>query len=137
MEVHDRKFTAKLFDQRNTLPIYINHMPYLDRNIPSKIFYASVGSEILNIVRITTDLVNMVTHVNLLLIWMKKKGNECTRIISLLNKIFVKYFKIYHKLSFKSNEFIKLFSLELFVDMCMYMHIFMCICKYLLCNLCV
>ena len=110
MEVHDRKFTAKLFDQRNTLPIYINHMSYLDRNIPSKIFYASIGSEILNIVRITTDLVNMVTHVNLLLIWMKKKGNECTRVISLLNKIFLKYFKIYHK----SNEFIKLFSLELF-----------------------
>ena len=114
MEVHDRKFTAKLFDQRNTLPIYINHMPYLDRNIPSKIFYTSIGSEILNIVRITTDLVNMVTLVNRLLIQMKKKGNECTRIISLSNKIFVKYFKTYHKLSVKSNEFIKLFSLELF-----------------------
>ena len=68
MEVHDRKFTAKLFDQRNTLPIYINHMPYLDRNIPSKIFYTSIGSEILNIVRITTVLVNMVTLVNRLLI---------------------------------------------------------------------
>ena len=49
-------------------------MPYLDSNIPSKVFYASVGSEILRIARI--DLINMVTRDDLLLIRMKKQGSE-------------------------------------------------------------
>ena len=43
-------------------------MPYLDSNIPSKIVYVSVDSEILRIARVTTDLINLVTLVNLLLI---------------------------------------------------------------------
>ena len=50
-------------------------MPYLDSNIPSKIFYALVGSEILRIAGTTTDLINMVARVNLLLIRMKKQGS--------------------------------------------------------------
>ena len=49
-------------------------MPYLDSNIPSKVFYALVGSEILRIAR--TDLINMVTRDDLLLIRMKKQGSE-------------------------------------------------------------
>ena len=65
-------------------------MPYLDSNIPSKIIYVSVDSEILRITRITTDLINFVTHVNLLLIWMKKRGSECVLTIDLLKKIFGK-----------------------------------------------
>ena len=45
---------------------YISPIPYLDNNIPSKIFYISIGSEILQITRRTVDLINMVvTHVNL------------------------------------------------------------------------
>ena len=56
-------------------------MPYLDSNIPFKIFYASVGSEILCIARTTTDLINTVTRVNPFLIQMKKQGSECVHSI--------------------------------------------------------
>ena len=45
-EVLDRKCITKLFDKTDTFPFYINYMAHLDSNIPSKIFYASVGSEI-------------------------------------------------------------------------------------------
>ena len=45
-------------------------MLYLHSNIPSKIFYASISSEITRIVRKTTNLINIVTHVNPLLIKM-------------------------------------------------------------------
>ena len=71
---HDWKFTTKLFDKRDTFPFYINCKSYLDSNIPSKIFSASVGSEILGIARTTIDLINMVTRDNLLLIWVKNQG---------------------------------------------------------------
>ena len=86
-------------------------MPYLDSNILSKIFYALVGSEILRIAGTTTDLINMVARVNLLLIRMKKQGNECAHITSLLKKILGKRFKVFHKLLDTANEFIKVFSL--------------------------
>ena len=44
IEVHDRKFKTKLFDKRGAFP-------YLDSTIPSKIFHALVGSEILPVFR--------------------------------------------------------------------------------------
>ena len=74
MEVHDRKFATKLLGKKGTFPIYINHMSYLGSNMLSKIFYASVGSEVLHIARTTTDLINIMSTVNVLLIWMKKAG---------------------------------------------------------------
>lgn len=55
-EIHDRKSRTQLFDQRAKFPVYINHMSYLDSNVPSKIFHASIDSEILRITRTTTDV---------------------------------------------------------------------------------
>ena len=52
---HDIKFTIKLFDKRNVFPFYINRMLYLNCNMPSKILYVSVGSEILRIARTSAD----------------------------------------------------------------------------------
>ena len=59
-----------------------------ESNITSKIFYASAGSDILRFARTTTDLINIATSVNLLLIEVKKQGGKCVRIISLLKKSF-------------------------------------------------
>ena len=86
-------------------------MPYLGSNITSKIFHASIGSEILRIIKRRTDLINMIAHVNNLLIEIKKPGSECTRIFSLLKKIFWKHFKVFHQFADTAVEFIKLFSL--------------------------
>ena len=71
-------------------------MPYLSNNIPSKIFHASVGSEILRLFKRTACLINMIAYVNLLLIKIKKPGSEGTRIVSLLKRIFGKHFKLFH-----------------------------------------
>ena len=56
-------------------------MLYFDSKKPYKIFYASIASEILLIARTTTDLINMLKRVNLLLIQKKKQGSECPHII--------------------------------------------------------
>ena len=88
IDVHDEKFPTMLFAKRVAFPIYNNRIPYLDSYIPSKLFIDSVKSEMIRIVRTTSDLINMITHANLLLIWMKKQGSECDCIISLLEKIF-------------------------------------------------
>lgn len=74
LDVIDRAFTSKLIDNTYVFPVYINHKHYLDSSILSKIFYTSVISEIL----CTTNLINMVTHVNPLLLLMKKRNSEFT-----------------------------------------------------------
>ena len=125
LEPHDMKFTTKLFHKRNVFPFHINHMPYLNSSIPLEIYYATISSEILRNNRTTTDLINMVICVNLLLIRMKKQSSECTRIISLLKEIFAKHFKVFHKLADIADKFIKLFSLHVYFYVSMY--VYMCI----------
>ena len=65
IEVHDKKFTTELLDKRDAF-FHINDMPYLDRNISSKMCYTSICFEILHIARTTTYLINTVNHANLL-----------------------------------------------------------------------
>ena len=89
IEVHNRKLTTGLFDKKVIFPFFLSCIPY-DSNIPFPIFYASIGSEFLCFTRPLTDLINMVTHVNLLLIQMERQGSECTSITSSLKKIFGK-----------------------------------------------
>ena len=72
IEAFDKKFTTILLGKRDAFAFYINRMAYLYMDIPSKMFYALVGSEFLRFVSTTTDLINIATRVNLLLIWMEK-----------------------------------------------------------------
>ena len=62
-------------------------MPYLDSNIPSKIFYASIASEVVRIARTTMDLINMV----------KRKSKLQVNVpVSIMKKVYgkhsIKYF---------------------------------------------
>ena len=45
IEVLYRKFTTELFDKRDAFHFNINCIPYLNSNIPSEIFYASIFSD--------------------------------------------------------------------------------------------
>ena len=96
IDVHDRRFTLSCLIKRYVFPFNINCMPSLDSYIPSKIFCTSIGCEILHVSRTVRSLINMVTHVDLLLMWMKKQSSECTHIISVLKMIFGKHFKVFH-----------------------------------------
>ena len=58
-------------------------------------------------------------------------------IITLLKKVLEKNFKVSHRFANTSDELIKLFSLKLFLCLCMY--VFLCICmhvrKFYVCNM--
>ena len=81
IEVHNRTFTTDWFDNSDAFPFYTNQMLYLHSNTPPKNAYGSIDPEILRYTRIATDLTDIVTHVYLLLIRMKKQDSECTGII--------------------------------------------------------
>ena len=109
-ETHDKKLTRKLFDKKDVFSFYINRIPYLDINIQSKIFYASIGFEIILTARTIANLINMVTCADSLLIPLIKQSSDCTRIIWLLKKIFGKHFKAFHTFANTADLFTSLIS---------------------------
>ena len=118
-------------------PFHFNRMLYLDSNIPSQIFYASIESENLRIARTATtkELINVVTRVNSLLIRMKNQGSEHILTISLLKKVFRKHFKIIHKFTVQLMNLSSSFLCNYFY-LCVYVY-FMCIVCAYVCFMCV
>ena len=62
-------------------------MPHLTSNIPSKMFYAVYGTEILRIVRITSSKVNFINHCPALISRMVSLGVSANTISKTLSKI--------------------------------------------------
>ena len=54
--IENKKFKTHLCDMRDAFPFSIVYMPHLDYKIPSNIYYASIGSEILRLPRTTSLL---------------------------------------------------------------------------------
>ena len=55
MNIKECKLNAALYDKRDASPFSIVRMPYCDSNLPSKIFHASIISEILHLARINSE----------------------------------------------------------------------------------
>ena len=47
----NNNFETSLYDKRDTFPFSIVRMPFLYSNMPTKMFYSSLGAEILRIAR--------------------------------------------------------------------------------------
>ena len=60
INIRDDKFVISLYDKHNTFPFSIVRMPYLESNIPSKMFYSAFGSEILRFARNTSNFKRLV-----------------------------------------------------------------------------
>ena len=58
IQISNRQFISSLFDKRDDFPFSIVRMPFRTNNIPSKIFYSSIGAEVLRIARTTSNNVD-------------------------------------------------------------------------------
>ena len=67
---------------------------------------------------------------------MKKQGNECVSIISLLKKIFVKHFKVFHKFADMAYDIMKVCECTFLCKyVCAHVH-FMCVIYVCMCIYC-
>ena len=96
LSIVDRKFNMKLFDKRDSFPFDIVRMPYASSNMPSKIFYSSIGAEILRVARATTEKECFCSSSKKLIERMKNQGGKEHRIVKTLNKSFGKHSKEPH-----------------------------------------
>ena len=101
----DGKFRTSLFDKRDSFPFSIVRMPYKSSNIPSRIFYASLGAEILRIGRTTMTLECFVASSKCLIGRMIKQGGEKFVIIKVLKKLFGRH-DVFLKFATNAKDFI-------------------------------
>ena len=118
------------YDKSDTILRYINRMPYMNSNIPSKIFYASD----LKFYILPRQKQNMIQHVNLLFIWMKNQVSEFTSITSLWKKIFREKNYSNSEVYRYSWQIYHAFLVVVFLCMCMY---FICVYMFVKCVICV
>ena len=88
IEINERKFSTHIYDKRDSFPFYITRMPYKDSNIPSRMFYGCIGSEVLRIARATTDNNKFIEHTNNLLKRMNSQGSTPIFVQRMLKKIY-------------------------------------------------
>ena len=88
LNITDRKFNIKLFDKRDTFPFDIVRMPFILSNMPSTIFYSSIGAEILRISRVSNNGHNFIAASRTLLTRMISQGARQHRLLLILKKIY-------------------------------------------------
>ena len=87
LTINNGQITTKLYDKRNSYNFYIVRFPYKSSNLPSKMFFATIGAEILRICRANTDFLNFVSSCKILLQRMLKQGANKSGIKNVLNKM--------------------------------------------------
>ena len=98
LDIKDNKISTKLYDKQDSFQCLFC-MPICNSIIPSKIFYSSIGSEILRLARSTSDRVTLKILVNELLGRVSKQGKQKRDIIILLNEIFGRHFGVSSKIA--------------------------------------
>lgn len=108
IEIVNNKFCLGLYDKRDAFPFSIVRMPFQCSNMPSAMFYSTIGAEVLRIARATTVSENCVTSCKNLLLRMSKQGAIAQRIRRTLNKTFNLHTECFKHVSDNVDSFLKL-----------------------------
>ena len=74
ISISDNSFHTKLYDKRDDFGFHISRLPFRDSNIPKRMFYSSVGAEVLRICRATSNLHDTTLSVKSLVSRMYRQG---------------------------------------------------------------
>ena len=88
ISIENKKIDVGLFDKRDAFNFTIVRMPYASSNMPSTIFYSSLGAEILRIARATSNVESFTESSKNLIIRMVKQGAVISKVQAVLKKFF-------------------------------------------------
>ena len=86
LTIKDKQIDIKLFDKRDSFPFSIVRLPFASSNIPSSMFYASIGAEVLRIGRVSSCPENFYTSCKAILCRAKKQGGKTNKLCKTLKK---------------------------------------------------
>lgn len=82
----DGHLDVKLFDKRDDFPFAIVRLPFLSSNIPTTMFYSSIGAEIIRIGRVSSSLENFILSAKVIISRAFKQGANFERLSKTLKK---------------------------------------------------
>ena len=106
LTITDRKFNIKLFDKRDNFPFNIVRMPFILSNMPSTIFYSSIGAEILRIARASYNMQDFITTSRTLLNRMVSQGAKHHRLVRVLKKIYGRHISTFSHIASNAITFV-------------------------------
>ena len=78
-----------MYDKRDAFPFDIVRLPHISNNMPSRIFYATFGGELLRIARCTTGCEDFIESSKSLIQRMRRQGAEIPNLKRTINKTFL------------------------------------------------
>ena len=101
--IENGEFHTRLFDKRDNCGFDIVRMSFYCSNVPSKMFYGSIGAEFLRISRATSKIEELTHNCKQLLSRMLKRNGQMTRIKFSLIKMIQRHQEVFIKYN-KSTE---------------------------------
>ena len=105
--MNDGTAMTKLYDKRDAFNFSVVRLPYKCSNIPLKMFFATIGAEVLRICKATSDYNWFVENVKILLCRMKKQGADGSGIKNVLKKMILRHHGYFAKFSMTMNDIIR------------------------------
>ena len=103
----NKKFEMCLYDKRDAFPFSIVRMPFRKSNIPTNMFYSTVGSEVLRIGRANSKVESFVKSTSSLLARMTRQGAEQNPLAKVLRKMYGRH-DVLHKFATNAKDFTNL-----------------------------
>ena len=99
-----RQFVTSLYDKRDAFPFSIVRMPYQRSNIPTNMFYSTIGSEILRIGRANSNVDSFLKSASSILARMSKQGAKYAPLGKVLRKMYGRH-DVLHKFAANAKVF--------------------------------
>ena len=94
----------QLFDKRDTFKFSVVRMPYKRSNIPQKMFYATIGADVLRICRATSNYVFFLDSSRKLITRMCSQGADTEGIQRALTKMINRHWEPFAKFDLSSEK---------------------------------
>ena len=105
--IENGEFHTRLFDKRDNFGFDIVRMPFYCSNVPSKMFYGSIGAEFLRVSRVTSKIEDLSHNCKLLLSRMLKENKQMRTITFSLIKMIQRHQEVFIKYNKSIEEVIQ------------------------------
>ena len=107
IKIENNQLITKMYDKRESYDFEIVRLPFKNSNMPSKMFYNTIGAEILRICRVTTNYKDFVSTSKPLLKRMRKQGANDIHIKQVLIKSMTRHQESFNKYVVPMTDVIK------------------------------
>jgi len=104
LAVSEGVIDTKLFDKRDAFNFSVVRMPYKCSNIPKKMFFSTIGAEILRVCRATSHYNFFLVSAHSLITRMRSQGADTPGIQRVINKMIGRHSKPFEKYNLSAEQ---------------------------------